>query len=146
MFTKIKFLILFANASAFAGISDTTLVHELSKIIPREIAETVLIILTPAALVAWRLLAEWATRKKTTWYWNPVTKKFVISRIDKILSILFSKGVVKSSIQYENNLPLDAEEEKLRYALKKYQISEDLKKRYPLLNVPVTAEEQKNTQ
>lgn len=127
-------------------ITDTTLIHELSKVIPRDTAATLLAILTPAALVAWRLLAEWATRKKTTWYWNPVTKKFVIGKIDKILAILFSKGVTKSNVQYEESLPPDAEEERLRYALKKHQISEDLKKKYPLLNVPVPGDDTKNTQ
>ena len=56
----------------------------------------------------WRILASWATNRPTTWYWNPVTKKFVLNRVSAALGKMFGRGVNDCNVKYQDNLPPEA--------------------------------------
>jgi hypothetical protein len=84
----------------------------------------------PLIIAGWRSLIHWANNRPTTWYWNPITKKFFIKWGDKQIARICGRGVNDCNFRYEENLPDEAKEE-----LKKHLI-----KKYPLLQIKVPGE------
>lgn len=73
-----------------------------------DFAKMVFCVLCIVIPVLWRMLASWASNRPTTWYWNPVTKKFVLNRVSAILGKMFGRGVNDCNVQYEKDLPPEA--------------------------------------
>jgi hypothetical protein len=119
---KFLILLLLIPIAILAAIDSTAIVNYISKYTGTELAVLVFGILGWGVPMLWRLGAEWAVRRKTTWYWNHVTQKFVIGRVDSWLAGIFTKGVVKSNITYQGNLPPEAQEAKKQYVARKYEI------------------------
>ena len=87
-------------------------------------------LLTVAVPVIYRMLISWANNRPTTWYWNSLTKKFVLKRTDKMIAAMFGRGTADCKARYEDNLPDEAKEE----------LKKRLTKKYPLLQIPVPGE------
>jgi len=83
-----------------------------------------LVIIIP---IIYRGFIHWANNRKTTWYWNPITKKFFVKWLDKQIAKICGRGVNDCQAKYEKELPDDAKEE----------IQNRLKKNHEFLNIEV---------
>lgn len=101
-------------------MDSTTVVEFLKQYMTEDIAKMVFSVLCIVVPFVWRALAAWATNRPTTWYWNPITKKFVLNRVSAYLGKIFTRGVNDCNVQYEKDLPPEAKEELRKMLAKKY--------------------------
>jgi hypothetical protein len=99
-----------------------TVVTLLSHYVGNYWAPTILSVGGTIAVALWRAFVHWANNKPTTWYWNPVTKKFFVKFVDRWLAKLFGRGVNDCNVKYEDTLTDEAKEELKKHLIKKYPI------------------------
>jgi hypothetical protein len=73
-------------------------------------------------IALWRALVVWANARPTTWYWNPLTKKFVLGWVSRWLARACGRGVNDCNVKYEEDLPDEAKKELKKRLVKKYPI------------------------
>jgi hypothetical protein len=106
-------------------MDSTTVVNFLKQYMNEDLAIMVFGLLGILVPFIWRALASWAANRPTTWYWNPVTKKFVLGRASAALGKIFGRGVNDCNIRYEDNLPEEAKTELRKHVAEKYPIATD---------------------
>lgn len=101
-------------------VDSTLVINAIAQHTGEDTAKVIFGVIGAVISVLWPVAAKWANDRKTTWYWNPITKKFVLDRVSKILGAIFGRGVNDSKVQYEDNLPPEAVEELRKMLAKKY--------------------------
>lgn len=104
-------------------MDSTTIINFLQQYMPDDVSSMVYGLLCIAVPFLWRMLAVWASNRPTTWYWNPITKKFVVGRISKLLAVLFTRGVNDCNIKYQDKLPPEAIKELRKRIDKTYPVN-----------------------
>lgn len=89
-------------------MDSTEVINFLKQYMNEDFAKMVFGVLCVVIPVLWRVLASWAANRPTTWYWNPVTKRFVLNRVSAILGKTFGRGVNDCNTKYQDNLPPEA--------------------------------------
>ena len=89
-------------------MDSTVVIDFLKQYMNEDFAKMVCGVLCVVVPVIWRMLASWASNRPTTWYWNPVTKKFVLNRVSAALGKMFGRGVNDCNVKYQDNLPPEA--------------------------------------
>lgn len=111
-------------------MDSTQIVSELLKYMNADYANMIYAVIVIVIPVLYRSLIHWANNRPTTWYWNPVTKKFAVRWLDKQIAKICGRGVNDCKIRYADDLPDEA----------KVELKKRLKKQYPLLQIEVPGE------
>jgi hypothetical protein len=109
-------------------MDSATIVTILQKYMAADFANMIYAIIVIAIPVLYRALIAWANNRPTTWYWNPVTKKFAVKWLDKQVAKICGRGVNDCRIKYEKDLPDEA----------KLEIQKRLKKQHEFLNIEIS--------
>lgn len=89
-------------------LDSATIVNALAPHTGVEIAQVLFGVVGAAVTGLWPIAARWANNRKSTWYWNPITKKFVLDRASRWLGRVFGRGVNDSNVGYSGELPPEA--------------------------------------
>jgi hypothetical protein len=103
-------------------VDSATAVHELSKYMSVNDAIAIISATIGTVIALWRALVAWANKRPTTWYWNPLTRKFVLGWASKWLARACGRGVNDCNVKYEEDLPSEAKEELKKHLIQKYPI------------------------
>ena len=91
-------------------MDSTTIVNYLTQHLGSDWAKVIYGIIVMVIPVLYRIFIAWANNRKTTWYWNPVTKQFALKWLDRQLGKICGRGVNDSNFKYEDSLPPEAVE------------------------------------
>lgn len=89
-------------------MDSTAIVNVLKQYMSEDVAIMTFGVLGIVVPFIWRALASWAANRPTTWYWNPLTKKFVLGRVSAALGRIFGRGVNDCNVKYQDGLPPEA--------------------------------------